>query len=58
MKVITLKDEAMYEVIDQKHKPAIVQNQKEENQFQAEKGALYARLVELLSQFPPREIPL
>jgi len=51
MRVITLSEEEVYELIDESHNPPIVQNQKEQNLFQAEIRTLYRRLIEVLSVF-------
>jgi hypothetical protein len=49
MKVVTLQEEEMYQVIDENHNPPAIQNQTEENLFQAEIRMLYGKLVESLS---------
>ena len=51
MRVITLNEEEVYKLIDESHNPPIVQNQKDQNLFQAEIRRLYGRLIQLLSVF-------
>src|SRR2546426_552485 len=51
MKVVIVEDEEMYRLIGETHNPPVIRNQKQENLFQAERRALYARLVDSLSAF-------
>ena len=51
MKVITLQEEEMYQLTDERYNPPVIQNQKEQNLFQGEIRAVYERLVDCLSPF-------
>ena len=51
MRVITLNEEELYKLIDERHNPPVIQNQREQNLFQAEIRGLYNRLIQLLSVF-------
>ena len=41
----------MYELIEERHNPPLVQNQKEQNVFQAEIRSVYEHLIDSLSNF-------
>lgn len=51
MRVVTLNEEELYKLIDERHNPPVIQNQREQNLFQAEIRGLYNRLIQLLSVF-------
>jgi len=51
MKTQILREEELYQLVEQIYNPPIIQNQQEENLFQAEIKREYARLVEHLSVF-------
>ena len=51
MKVVTLEDEEMYRLLDERHNPLAVNDEAEESLFQEEIRTSYRRLVDALSDF-------
>ena len=51
MRVNTIHEEEMYRLLNEIYNPPVIQNQKEENLFQAEIRQVYDKLVEALSHF-------
>ena len=51
MKVFILEDDDMYKMLGERHDPPNIENQKEENAFQAEIRTAYVNLLEVLCPF-------
>jgi hypothetical protein len=51
MQVVELKKDAMYLLLDEKHNPPKIENQKDQNKFQSDIHKLYDRLIERLVLF-------
>ena len=51
MEVTVLDEKQLYQVLEERHNPPLVRNQKEQNLFQAEIRSLYDKLVDSLSAF-------